>query len=305
MKNFYAKIDSYNETTYETNTLSVLLSDGTRLTLRIDEEEDICEEEVYRFATEPIEFKGRTQYLVQSFTHIDDMDIGFEAKIAVMKDFYPFAPIDVAKTKETIETHLASIKDETIGKIAKALYEKHREDFYLYPAATRFHHAYIGGVAHHTATMLELAEGLLAVYAFLNRDLLVAGIILHDLFKTVELSNFYAPEYTREGRLLGHLAMGSDAVGEIAREIGLAGKEEVVLLRHMMLSHHYYGNFGSPKKPNIPEALALHFIDNIDSKFAVLGEALEETEPGEFTEPLGVLERERYYKALFDKRKKT
>ncbi len=305
MKNFYAKIDSYNETTYETNTLSVLLADGTRLTLRIDEEEDIREEEVYHFETEPIEFKGRTQYLVKSFTHISDTDIGFEGKIAVMKDFYPFAPIDVEKTQATIEAHLSSIKDETIETITKALYEKHREDFYLYPAATRFHHAYIGGVAHHTATMLQLAEGLLAVYDFLNRDLLVAGIILHDLFKTVELSNFYAPEYTREGRLLGHLAMGSDAIGEIAREKGLSDQEEVLLLRHMMLSHHYYGNFGSPKKPNIPEALALHFIDNIDSKFAVLGEALEETEPGAFTEPLGVLERERYYKALAGKRKKT
>ncbi len=304
MKNFYAKIDSYNETTYETNTLSVLLADGTRLTLRIDEEEDIREEEVYHFETEPIEFKGRTQYLVKSHAHINDMDIGFAAKIAVMKDFYPFAPIDVEKTKKTIEKSLDSIKETTVATITKELYEEHREDFYLYPAATRFHHAYIGGVAHHTATMLELAEGLLKVYTFLNRDLLIAGIILHDLFKTVELSNFYAPEYTREGRLLGHLAMGSDAIGKVAEKNGLADKEEVVLLRHMMLSHHYYGNFGSPKKPNIPEALALHFIDNIDSKFAVLGEALAETEPGEFTEPLGVLERERYYKARSDKPKK-
>ncbi len=297
MERFYAKIISYNLTTYDTNTLSVILRDDTRRTLRIDENKDIKEDEVYFFVTEPIEFKERQQYLVHEFTHISGCDITLEEKFAVMREFYPFAPVDIKTTRRTVEKYLSRIEDEATREITQALYERYKEDFYLYPAATRFHHAYVGGVAHHTATMLELSDGIVSVYDFLDHDLLIAGILLHDLFKTVELSNYYAPEYTEEGRLLGHIAMGSEAIGDMAREKGLYETEERMLLQHMLLAHHYYGNFGSPKKPATPEALALHFIDNIDSKFAVLKEALEETEPGEFTQSLGVLDRERYYKS--------
>ncbi len=304
VKKFYAKIDSYNQTTYETNTLSVLLADETRLTLRIDESETVKEEEVYYFEAKPIEFKGREQYLVETYRHISACDIGLEEKIRIMREFYRFAPVDVSRSKQTVERYLAAIENPVVKTITDNLYEQYKEAFYLYPAATRFHHAYIGGVAHHTATMLTLSDGLVKTYPFLDHDLLISGILLHDLFKTVELSNYYAPEYTKEGRLLGHIVMGSEAIGETARKHGLYEEEERTLLQHMLLSHHYYGNFGSPKKPNIPEALALHFIDNIDSKFAVLGEALEEIEPGEFTSPLGVLDRERYYKAKRTKHRK-
>ncbi len=297
MKTFYAKVDSYNQTTYETNTLSVLLKDSTRLTLRIDENADVKEGEVYQFECEPIEFKGREQFLVKSHVHITDLDLSFEEEHEAMSAFYTFAPVKSEAIQQDIESYFDKLKNDALRQITLHLYEKHKRDFYRYPAATRFHHAYIGGVAHHTATMLRLVEGFVKTYPYLKEDLLIAGIVLHDIFKVVELSNHYAPEYTKEGRLIGHIAMGVEHIGHTAQTLGLYDTEERLLLQHMVLSHHYYGNFGSPKKPNIPEALALHFIDNIDSKFAVLGEALEQIEPGEFTPSLGVLDRERYYKS--------
>ncbi len=144
---------------------------------------------------------------------------------------------------------------------------------------------------------MTLIDGFMKVYPFLKYDLLVAGVLLHDICKTVELSDYAGPEYTREGRLLGHITMGVKEVEVVAERLGYRGTEEVLLMEHMILSHHYYGNFGSPKKTNIPEALILHFMDNIDSKMTVLKETLEQTEEGEFTQPIGVLDREKYYKS--------
>ncbi len=301
MNSFYAKIDSYNQTTYETNTLSVLLEDDSRRTLRIDEHASVEEGEVYYFECEPIEFKNREQFLVKHYCHLNKCDLSLKEKERIMGIFYDYAPKDIEAIQQTLESYLKKLENEAIKAITEKLFRDYEQDFYLYPAATRFHHAYIGGVAHHTATMLKLTDGMVKTYPFLNQDLLISGIILHDLFKTVELSSPHAPEYTKEGRLLGHITMGSVAVAQVAEQLGFYDTEERLLLQHMILSHHYYGNFGSPKKPNLPEALALHFIDNIDSKFAVLGEALKETKEGEFTAPLPVIDRERFYKSKLKK----
>lgn len=302
MQSFYAKIDSYNQTTYETNTLSVYDTEGIRQTIRIDENAEVKEGEVYRFEGDTIEFKGKDQFLVKNHAHINAIDMSLNEREKLMGRFYKFAPVPIESIQKIVESYIDMIDDDALKAITLDLFRAHEENFYLYPAATRFHHAYIGGVAHHTATMLKLSDGIVKTYPFINHELLIAGILLHDLFKTVELSTYHAPEYTTEGKMLGHISMGSEAVGEAARRLGLYDSEARMLLQHMILSHHYYGNFGSPKKPNIPEALALHFIDNIDSKFAVLGEALENTETGAFTGSLGVLDRERYYKSKYTKK---
>ncbi|MFW6298708.1 MAG: HD domain-containing protein [Bacillota bacterium] len=301
MQSFYAKIDSYNMTTYDTNTLSVFDADGHRHTIRIDEHADVKEGEVYRFDVETIEFKAKEQYLVKTYAHVSEIDLSLKEKESLMAKFYDFAPASIESIEKTVEAYISKMDEGPVKAITLDLFRKYEEDFYLYPAATRFHHAYIGGVAHHTATMLKLSDGIVETYPYMNHSLLIAGILLHDLFKTVELSNYHAPEYTVEGRMIGHISMGHDMIGESARRLGHYDNEARMLLQHMVLSHHYYGNFGSPKKPNLPEALALHFIDNIDSKFAVLGEALKETKTGEFTQSIGVLDRERFYKSKYTK----
>ena len=145
--------------------------------------------------------------------------------------------------------------------------------------------------------MFQLTDGFKKIYPFLNEDLLIAGVFLHDICKVKELSNYSGPEYTKEGKLLGHITMGVKAIELTALKLGHSDTEEVLLLQHMVLSHHYYGNYGSPKKPNTPEALILHFIDNIDSKMTALSDALESVKPGEFTSPISVLDREKYYKS--------
>ncbi len=309
MNTFYAKVLSTNETSYDTNTLSVLTEGTLRdtatiqkpTTLRIDETIHLNNGDIYLFETKMITHNDKEQPLVKNYTHINDCDLSLNAQEELMRIFYDFAPIDIEKVKASIETYLVRVKNPTIKTILDDVYDRFTKPFYLYPAATKFHHAYIGGLAHHTETMLRVADGLLAVYDFLDQDLLIAGIILHDVMKTVELSNYKEPEYTKEGKLIGHITMGVKEITKTAMKHNLYDTEERLLLEHIILSHHYYGNFGSPKKPNIPEALALHFIDNIDSKFAVLGEALNAINKGEFTPSLPVLDRERYYKAKMKK----
>jgi len=294
---FFAKVETINNTSYDTNTIRVLGEDKVGYTLRISEEETLTLNGIYYFECEPIIFKEKEQLQVNHFVHIDDAELEFERRQELMSVFYEYAPVDSTKTKQTIEKYLAEIKNPTIKLLVDKSYELKKDAFYLYPAATKFHHAYIGGLSYHTATMLKLIDGFMDVYPFLNKDLLIGGILLHDICKVEELSNYAGPEYTKEGRLLGHITMGVKELEVLAAELGVRKSEEVLLLQHMILSHHYYGNYGSPKKTNIPEALILHFIDNIDSKMTVLQETLDQVEPGEFTSPIPVLDREKYYKS--------
>lgn len=294
---FYAKVEAINITTYETNTLRVLTEKKEGLTVRINQDEKITLNAVYCFKCEPITFKEREQLEVKEFIHIDEADIPFERRSELMGEFYLYAPVDPTVVKQTIEAYISKIENKVIKAIVDKIYEADQKEFYLYPAATKFHHAYIGGLSYHTSTMMKLTDGFMNVYPFLNYDLLIAGIFLHDICKVRELSNYAGPEYSKEGKLLGHITMGIKEIEIVANELGYRGTEEVLLLEHMVLSHHYYGNYGSPKKTNIPEALILHFIDNIDSKMTVLQETLDQVEAGEFTAPIGVLDREKYYKS--------
>ncbi|PKK92788.1 MAG: metal-dependent phosphohydrolase [Tenericutes bacterium HGW-Tenericutes-6] len=212
-----------------------------------------------------------------------------------MEYFYVYAPIPMKEIKKGIEGFLAKIKNPILKAITETIYKENKHPFYLHPAATKFHHAYVGGLSHHTLTMLKLIDPFIEVYPYLNSDLLYSATILHDMSKITEISGVDG-EYTKEGLLIGHLVMQSVNVDRVARSIGYENSEEALLLKHMIISHHGQFNFGSPKKPQTGEALLLWFIDTIDSKFTVLGQTLDETPDGTFTNMVSVLDKMRYYK---------
>ena len=130
--------------------------------------------------------------------------------------------------------------------------------------------------------MLRIADALARLYPSLNRDLLFAGITLHDLGKTVELSGPVVPEYTIEGKLLGHISISQAMIKEMADKMNIEG-EEVTLLQHIILSHHGKNEFGSPILPQIKEAEVIYLIDNMDARINMLDKALETVEPGGFS----------------------
>ncbi len=299
MKELWAQVESFNESTYETDSITVLDAQKERITLRVEKGLNVVLTQLYHFKLEPIEFKEKESHLVLALTPVDEVAISVLEKFNVLKTFYPATDVPMEQLIQATEEALKSIQNPNFKAITTHIFNPLKDKFYLYPAATKFHHAYIGGIAHHTVSMLKLMEGFIENYPFLNRDLLTAGILLHDLFKVEELTDYKDPAYSRDGRLLGHISLGTHAIHHAAYELGLIDAEERVLLEHMVLTHHYYGHFGSPKKPNVAEALALHFIDNIDAKFVVLGEALEKTEAGSFTPSLPIIDKERFYKPKF------
>lgn len=294
--NFYGKVLNINDSTYDHYPINVLSEDSENLIVRLKQGEEVSVNKIYHFETIAIAFKDKVHLEAKTHTILGEMDIPETKKEKLLKFFYHYAPINTEAIRNDIEAIIAGLENPVIKKMTQTIYDRFREDFYLYPAATKFHHAYISGLAYHTHSMLMLAKGFFKVYSFLNEDLVNAGIILHDICKIFEFDSYEGSEYTIKGKLIGHITMGANLIDAVANELGYQDTEEAMLLAHIIISHHYYGNFGSPRKPAIAEALIIHFIDNIDSKTTVLGEELNLVETGHLTSSIGVLERERYYK---------
>ncbi len=206
------------------------------------------------------------------------------------------SPVPVEELKNTVQIALNGIENPNIIKILNAVLSEYQNEFYAYPAASKIHHNFIGGLATHTAGMLKLAGAICDIYPNVNKDYLYAGVIIHDIGKITELSSPVLTEYTTEGKLLGHISIMDAKLYEVGKKLGLEDSEEILLLRHMVLAHHGEYEFGSPVKPMTLEALILTYIDNIDAKVNILSKAYEETESGEFTQKIFSLDNTAFYK---------
>lgn len=212
-----------------------------------------------------------------------------------INDLVPSSAIPKEQLMEELNQFFFEIKNPNISRITRHLIKKHQPNLLVYPAASKNHHDYASGLLDHVVSMLRLGKAICALYPTLNSDLMYAGIILHDIGKVIELTGPIATTYTVEGNLLGHITIMVNEIGQAANELGIEG-EEVMLLQHLVLSHHGKEEWGSPKKPMIQEAEILHYIDNIDAKMNMLTRALDKTKPGEFTERLFPLDNRSFYK---------
>lgn len=209
--------------------------------------------------------------------------------------FLKSAPIEGQTLMDQIMAYVERIDNLKLYQLVKSLILEHYDKLKIYPAASKNHHEYVSGLAHHTLGMLKLADAMIELYPNLNKDLLFSGIVLHDLGKTVELSGPIVPEYTVEGKLLGHISISQALIKEKADQMNIDG-EEVVLLQHMILAHHGKNEYGSPVLPLIKEAEILYLIDNMDARMVMMDKALEQTEPGSFTKRVFSLENRSLYK---------
>lgn len=217
-----------------------------------------------------------------------------------IREYVREGDIPRGKLKNDLEAIIDTFKNEKLKQLVVCVLKKFESDFYAYPAASKIHHDFVGGLATHVWGMAHLANTICEQYELLNRDLLLSGVILHDIGKCIELSGPVITEYTTEGKLLGHISIMQTLVDEIAKENGIEG-EEVLLVRHMILSHHGQYEFGSPVLPLIPEAEILHYIDNIDARMNVLVKAFDGVEPGDFTQRLFALDNRAFYKSKLTK----
>lgn len=213
-----------------------------------------------------------------------------------VNDYVQNAPMSKTEMEEEIMEVVLAMKNEMLQKVVLRILDQKQEEFYSYPAATKNHHNFVGGLAYHTLCMLHMAKHVVSEYTWLDADLLYAGVLLHDVGKTVELSQPVLPEYTMEGNLLGHISIMASYIDQIAREEGIQDEECVTLLKHMILSHHGKMEFGSPVLPMIPEAEVLNLLDNLDSRLYMMKQSLEQTKPGQFGLRVFALENRMIYR---------
>lgn len=208
------------------------------------------------------------------------------------------APLKPQDMYEFIMKLVDEMKNDDVKKLVQFLVEEKKEKFLTHPAAKRNHHAIRSGLIYHIYRMLQSGQALSSVYTNINTDLLYAGIILHDLEKINEMAADklgIVSEYTKEGQLLGHIIMGIKRIDEASKHLGV--EDEVSqMLQHMVLTHHYEPEYGSPKKPMMPEGELLHYIDMIDARMYDMDKALNTVDAGEFSDPVFVLDRRRLYK---------
>lgn len=217
-------------------------------------------------------YNGRLQMKLDKVRYAADAEVG---------DFSAFFPVSARPATEMLaelDAVLASVKDPWIQTLLKALFAEDAElraAFALAPAAKSMHHAFLGGLLEHTLSVLGMAERACAHYPGLNRDLVVAGVLLHDVGKTAELSYQRSFGYTDAGNLLGHIAMESEWISRAVGKIPGFPEELRLHILHIVLSHHGRLEFGSPVLPKTPEALLVHYLDDLDGKLEVMFRALQ------------------------------
>jgi 3'-5' exoribonuclease len=215
-----------------------------------------------------------------------------------MRDYIKAAPEDAQDMYDYIYNTADAFQDQDLKNICIKLLTDRKEKLMYYPAAQKNHHAEMAGLLYHVKRMLMMGQKACDVYTNLNRDLVLAGVILHDMEKINEIESNelgISTGYSFEGKMLGHLVQGVKMIDKLAEELNVP-REKAIMLEHMIISHHYEPEFGSPKKPLFPEAEMLHYLDVLDAKMFDMQEAVEKTEPGEFSDRIWTLDNRTIYR---------
>lgn len=201
-------------------------------------------------------------------------------------DYFPRSAIEPGTMYRELSAMIDSISSEYFKKLLKLIFiddENFKKTFKEHSAAKTVHHSFIGGLLEHTLSVARICDFYSKNYPFMDRDLLVSAALLHDIGKTKELSTYPQNDYTDEGQLLGHIIIGSQMVSEAIKKVPGFPKVKANELIHCILSHHGQLEFGSPKKPELLEAMALSFADNCDAKIETMKEELSNVSEGDIT----------------------
>lgn len=249
------------------------------------------------------QFNGTDQLRIDKIRAVaetDDVDIN---------DFVPSAEYSGRMMLDKIYSYIESIVNPPIRTLTQALIKDSEEKLLFWPAAYKLHHAMRGGLLYHTLSILRLADSVCKIYPSVDRDLLVAGAVLHDICKIDEFdvsSAGIVTNYSVKGELLGHLVMGSMKIQQKASELGI-DDECVTLLEHMVISHHGTPEFGAAVRPMFLEAELLSQLDTLDATVFEISDTLSEVEKGGFSSRQWALDNRKLYnhgrKPIFPKAK--
>ena len=210
---------------------------------------------------------------------LDKARFAADAEVGDFSAFFPVSTRPVPEMLAELDGCIGSVRDPWIRQLLSGLFVEDaalRAAFAQAPAAKSMHHAYLGGLLEHTLSILGMADRACGHYRGLNRDLVVAGVFLHDVGKTAELSYQRSIGYTDAGNLLGHIAIESEWISRAVGKIPGFPEELRMQIVHIVLSHHGRLEFGSPVLPKTPEALLVHYLDDLDGKLEVMFRAVKD-----------------------------
>lgn len=216
---------------------------------------------------------------------INDVQVIEPDQVKLM-DYMPRTDKNIGEMFEQVKAILGTIKNNDLKLLTEAFLNDQElmKQFCIAPAAMQMHHNYLGGLLEHTLSMLNVAQVLFPLYPKIQKDLVLAAILLHDMAKTQELSYNIGFSYTDRGQLLGHIIQGTQMVTQKADDLKADGTpinpEILDALLHIIVSHHGQYDFGSPKLPATPEAFMVNYIDNLDAKMNQTA-TLIENDPGD------------------------
>lgn len=252
--------------------------------------------EVQMISFEVLDYKNNLQLRINHVEAMDQNAVRYE-------DFVASAAEPLSERQKKVKEFVYGIRNSVLRELTIGVLSKVSEKYFTFPAASKIHHNFIGGLSEHSLSMAEMCCRIADHYPQLNKDLLIAGALVHDIGKTVEMSGPVTTEYTLAGKLEGHISIANGILTEVAESKGLENTEEAVLLHHMILSHHGHYEFGSPVLPMIQEAEVLSLVDNLDARLNTLQQALSATKEGAWTSKMFALENRAFYKPLLKKEK--
>jgi len=239
-----------------------------------------------------------TSYNSRIQLKLDKVRFTPDQEIPNLSHFFPISNKDAGEMLAGLDSYIDSMKDPWLKKLVTAMLRDNqvlREAFAKAPAAKHLHHVYLGGLLEHTLSVAAMAEKACNHYSGLNRDLVIASVLLHDIGKIAELSYDRSFGYTDEGNLLGHISIEVQWVQNAISDIPDFPDEIRKQLLHILLSHHGKLEFGSPVLPKTPEAILVHYLDDLDGKLeSIFANIKEDPGTGNWTQYNRSLERQIY-----------
>lgn len=243
------------------------------------------------------EYRGSLQLVVKDMAKVSEEQVN-------AGDFLVATTRDITQMMGRLKEMTAKMQTPYLRELFEVFWSDDRfvEAFSNAPAAKQMHHAYIGGLLEHTLSMAVLSELIAGHYSGVDRDLLLAGVILHDIGKTKELSYVNKIDYTDEGRFLSHIVIGLSMLDEKLKQVPNFPVTQAYQLKHMIVSHHGSREFGSPEPPKTIEAVLLNDIDEMDSRVNSIREYVaKDPSDGSWTPYHRLLERHFYKKTASSK----
>lgn len=206
-------------------------------------------------------YLGKMQLILSELKRVPEEGID-------LADFLPETDRDINLMVGELKALVASLTDPDLKRLLNAFFEDPEllAQYRVAPAAKGMHHVYLGGLLEHSLAVAKLVDAMAPLYEGLNRDLLIAGALLHDVGKVREMTYLRAFDYSDEGKLIGHITIGVEMLQERLSSLPGFPVELGMLLKHMLLSHHGQYEYGSPKRPKTVEATILNYLDDLDSK---------------------------------------